>query len=298
MKRLCLYLVLFLSLVLVFSPFTKQAVYASAEAKDNSESELNITSKAGLLYDAKSKTIIYSKNSEERLPIASMTKLASLMLIFEAIDEGILSEDTMIRVSKYAASVEGSSAFLDAGSEYKAGDLIMTVIVCSANDSTVALAETVAGSEENFVRKMNEKAKEMGLKNTNFMNSTGLPAVDHYSSACDISKIYATICDNKIYKKYSKIWMTELIHPSKRKTDIVNTNRLIRTYEGCDSGKTGFTSEAGFCLSASATRGGMRLIGVVIGADSSKTRFNEMANMFNYGFASYENKVIIEKIKR
>ena len=297
MKRLCLYLVLFLSLVLVFSPFTKQAVYASAEAKDNSESEFNITSKAGLLYDAKSKTIIYSKNSEERLPIASMTKLASLMLIFEAIDEGILSEDTMIRVSKYAASVEGSSAFLDAGSEYKAGDLIMTVIVCSANDSTVALAETVAGSEENFVRKMNEKAKEMGLKNTNFMNSTGLPAVDHYSSACDISKIYATICDNKIYKKYSKIWMTELIHPSKRKTDIVNTNRLIRTYEGCDSGKTGFTSEAGFCLSASATRGGMRLIGIVIGADSSKTRFNEMANMFNYGFASYENKVIIEKDK-
>lgn len=258
------------------------------------EDDLNVQAKASLLYDAKSETVIYSFNQDKRLPIASMTKLASLMLIFDAINEGKITEDTLVKVSKHAADTEGSSAFLDEKIEYRVGDLIMTVIVCSANDSTVALAEEVYGSEDNFVKKMNEKVKLLGLKNTNFINSTGLPALDHYSSAYDISKIYAEICDNKIYKKYSKIWMTELVHPSGRKTDIVNTNRLIRTYEGCDSGKTGFTNDAGFCLAASATRGDMRLIGVVIGAQDSKTRFNEMANMFNHGFKNYENKVIVE----
>jgi len=266
-------------------------MYSSAEKN----TEFSITSKAGLLYDARSGTIIFSKNSDQRLPIASMTKLAALMLVFEAIEDGRLSEDQFIKVSKHAADTEGSSAFLDEKSEYKVADLIMTVIVCSANDSTVALAEAIGGTEDAFVKQMNKKAKEMNLKNTNFINVTGLPAVDHYSSAYDISKIYAEICDNEIYKKYSKIWMTELEHPSKRKTDIVNTNRLIRSYEGCDSGKTGFTSDAGYCLSASATRGDMRLIGVVIGATDSKTRFNEMADMFDYGFNNYENQIVIDK---
>ncbi len=291
MKKICLYLLATLLIMVLVPSFG--TINNTAHAKDYENQDLSITSKAGLLYDAKSGTVVYSKNSDARLPIASMTKLASLMLIFEAIDEGRLSEDTMIKISKRAAETEGSSAFLDEKSEYKASDLIMTVIVCSANDSTVALAEAVAGSEDEFVSRLNTKVKEMELENTHFANSTGLPAIDHYSSAYDISKIYATICDNKIYKKYSKIWMTKLIHPSKRETDIVNTNRLIKTYEGCDSGKTGFTNDAGYCLSASATRGGMRLIGVVIGAQDSKTRFNEMANMFNYGFKNYENKVVL-----
>jgi len=133
----------------------------------------------------------------------------------------------------------------------------------------------------------------MNLQDTNFINSTGLPAVDHYSSALDISKIYTSIYDNEIYKKYSKIWMTELVHPSGRKTDIVNTNRLIRSYQGCQSGKTGFTNDAGFCLSASAVRGDMNLVGVVIGAESSKIRFNEMADLFDYGFDNYQNKILV-----
>jgi len=289
MKKICNFIILMLIFAFFVGGFNfKPVVFSRAEL------DLKAQTKAALLYDAKSGTVIYSFNEDKRLPIASMTKLASLMLVFEAINEGKISEDTLVKISKNAAETEGSSAFLDEKSEYNVGDLIMTVIVCSANDSTVALAEAVYGSEDNFVKKMNEKAKFLGLKNTNFINATGLPAVDHYSSACDIAKIYSEICDNEIYKKYSKIWMTELIHPSGRKTDIVNTNRLIKTYEGCDSGKTGFTNDAGFCLAASATRGDMKLIGVVIGAQDSKTRFNEMANMFNYGFKNYENKVIIE----
>jgi len=289
--------ILKISLIFIFFAFfittvdlSKPVFYAKASAENN----ISISSKAGILYDMKTGSVIYEKNSEERLPIASMTKIASLMMIFDAIENGELKEDDLVVISKFAADTEGSSAFLDEKSSYKVSDLIMTVIVCSANDSTVALAEKLCGSEDKFVKKLNEKVREMGLKNTNFINSTGLPALDHYSSASDISKIYVKICDNPIYKKYSKIWMTDFVHPSKRKTNIVNTNRLIKTYEGCDSGKTGFTNDAGFCLSASATRGDMRLVGVIIGADSSKTRFNEMANMFDYGFENYENRTIIK----
>jgi len=280
-----------LSFVLLFSAAPTLSVRSSAEG------ELKTRAKAALLYDARSKTVIYSHNEHKKLPIASMTKLASLMLVFDAIDEGKLELDKKVKISKNAADTEGSSAFLDAGSEYKISDLIMTTIVCSANDSTVALAEAVSGSEVAFVREMNSRASKLGLTDTNFVNCTGLPAVDHYSSAYDISIIYTTICDNPVYKKFSKIWMTELVHPSGRKTDIVNTNRLIKSFEGCDSGKTGFTNDAGYCLAASATRGGMRLVGAIIGADSSKERFNQMADMFEYGFNNFENKTVITSSK-
>ncbi len=255
--------------------------------------EMNTSAKAALLYDYKSGTEVYAKNADKRYPIASMSKLASLMLIFETIDEGKLDEEELVTISQHAADTEGSSAFLDKGSKYKVSDLIMTVIVCSANDSTVALAERVMGSEQAFVEELNSRFEKMGLKDTSFVNCTGLPAADHYSSARDIAKIYEKICEHRLYKKYSKIWMTELVHPSGRKTDIVNTNRLIKFYEGCDSGKTGFTNDAGYCLSASATRGGMRLIGVVMGEPDSKTRFKDMTNLFNYGFNNFENKVVI-----
>ena len=282
---LSIFVLLFCALFTI-APYSVKSI---AKADDN---EILITSRSALLYDAKSGEVVYEKDSDKRLPIASMTKLASLAIIFEEMEKGAFSEETLVRVSQYAADTEGSSAFLDEGSEYKVGDLIMSIIIASANDSTVAMAEKVAGSEDLFVKKMNKKAEELGLQNTNFINSTGLPAIDHYSSARDVAKIYAEICDNKIYKKYSKVWLTELVHPSGRKTDLVNTNKLIRSFEGCDSGKTGFTNDAGYCLTASATRGGMRLIGVVVGAEDSKTRFDEVSRLFNYGFNNYENKQI------
>ena len=256
-------------------------------------SKLEITSKSALLLDYNSGTVIFEKDADKRLPIASMTKLASLSIIFDAISKGLVKENDIVVVSEEAASVGGSSAFLDAGSSYKLTDLIKTVVVASANDSTVALAEHVAGSEDMFVSKMNRLAANLNLNNTHFANCTGLPTSNHYSSAKDMAQIYRTVCNNPIYIKYSKIWMDDFIHPSGRKTGLVNTNRLVKTYEGVEGGKTGYTDLAKYCLTASAKRGNLRLIGVVIGANDSKVRFSEMSKLFNYGFSNYTNKLVV-----
>ena len=259
------------------------------------DSGLKISSKAAILVDYESGNVLFEKMSHERLPIASMTKLASLSVILNFLDKGIIKENDEVLISENAASVGGSSAFLDAGSKYKVSDLIKTIVVSSANDSTVALAEYVSGTEDLFVSKMNKLCEELKLEDTHFENSTGLPVDNHYSSASDMVKIYKTVCDNVLYKKFSKIWMEDFVHPSGRKTGIVNTNRLIKTYDGIDSGKTGYTDKARFCLTASATRGQTRFVGVVIGASDSKTRFAEMIKLFNYGFSNYENKLLINK---
>ena len=258
-----------------------------------SSDDLNIKAKSALLIDSKTGTVVYEKNASERLPIASMTKLAALALVFKNIDNGSAKLTDMVCVSENAASVGGSSAFLDAGAKYELGELVKSVVVASANDSTVALAEHFCGSEEVFVQKMNQLSKELNLEDTHFENSTGLPAENHYSSANDIAKIYKTIASNSLYKKYAKIWMDDFVHPSGRKTGLVNTNRLVRTYDGIEGGKTGYTDSAKFCLTASANRNSTRLIGVVIGVNDSKTRFAEITKMFNYGFANFESKMIV-----
>ena len=184
MKK-ALFLVFAVVFSLIYLPFIsdgRDVTYAQTGPGLN-----NINCKSAYLYDTKSKTVIFEKDSEKRLPIASMTKVATLALVFKAIDEGLISEDEYITVSENAASVEGSQAFLDANNQYKISDLIMTVIVCSANDSSVALAEKVAGSEQSFVNELNKMVNQLNLQNTHFENSTGLPAIDHYSSAKDIS---------------------------------------------------------------------------------------------------------------
>lgn len=291
MKRKFIFvLLIFFSFVLTLNTFSVKSV-ASAKTKDWNE----IDCESAILYDAKSKTVVYSKNENKRLPIASMTKLMTLSVVFDEIEKGNISLDSKVKISKNSAETEGSEAFLDEKNEYLVSDLIMTVIVCSANDSAVALAEAVSGSETEFVKRMNQKAREMGLNDTNFVNVTGLPAIDHYSSAKDVAEIYLNVFENPTYRKYSKIWLTELAHQSGRKTQIVNTNKLVRTYDGCDSGKTGYTKEAGYCLSASATRKGMTLVSVVIGAKTSKDRFDLVSQLFDYGFENFENKTVISK---
>lgn len=254
---------------------------------------VQIKAKSALLIDYHSGKVLFEKNATDRLPIASMTKLASLAVIFDALDKGVIKKNDDVIVSETAAAVGGSSAFLDAGSSYKVSELIKSIVVASANDSTVALAEFVAGTEELFVSRMNKFARDLNLNDTNFENSTGLPTENHYSSAFDIAHIYKTMCNNELYKKYAKIWMDDFIHPTGRKTGLVNTNRLVKTYDGLEGGKTGYTDSARFCLTASASRGGLRLIGVIIGADDSKTRFAEMTKLFNFGFANYENKCVV-----
>lgn len=279
--------------LLIFAFFVMPLGVGGTFASATNSDELKITSKSAILVDYESGKVIFEKNSNERLPIASMTKLASLSIIFDYLNKGIIKENDLVIVSENAAGVGGSSAFLDAGSSYKLADLIKTVVIASANDSTVALAEFVAGSEESFVNKMNKLQNTLGLNNTNFENCTGLPAENHYSSASDMVKIYKSVCNNQLYKKDAKIWMEDFVHPSGRKTGLVNTNRLVKTFDGIDGGKTGYTDKARFCLTASASRGNTRLVGVVIGSQDSKTRFSEMSKLFNYGFANFENKLLV-----
>ena len=253
-----------------------------------------IQSKSAYLIEPSSNTIIYSKNENERLPIASMCKIMTLLLSFEAIDQGIIKYDDLVCISKNASSMGGSQVFLEENGKYCVGELIKSITVVSANDACVAMAETICGSEENFVEKMNIKAKELQMDDTLFSNCTGLPAPEQYSSAKDVATMFSELIKHDDYFRFSRIWTDKVAHPNDRYTEITNTNKLVKFYQGCDGGKTGYTSEAGHCLSSTACRKDMRFICVVICAPDSKTRFKEVSNMFNYAFDNYTNKLIVD----
>ena len=257
--------------------------------------EIKVNGKAVYLVDSATGTEMYSSRSDDRLPIASMVKIMTTLLALESVDRGELSLDEMVLVSDVAASMGGSQVFLDSGKEYKAGELIKSIIVASANDSCVAMAERLSGSVAGFVKDMNERAKALGMNNTNFVNCTGLPAPESYSSAKDVSIMFRELIKHPKYFEYAGIWLEDFVHPDGRTTTMTNTNKLVRFYNGCDGGKTGFTSEAKFCLSATAERNGLRVVAVVIGADSSKERFASVSNLFGYAFSNYSAKVIQSK---
>lgn len=257
--------------------------------------EIKVNGKAVYLVDSATGTEMYSSRSDDRLPIASMVKIMTTLLALESVDRGELSLDEMVPVSDVAASMGGSQVFLDSGKEYKAGELIKSIIVASANDSCVAMAERLSGSVDGFVQDMNERAKALGMNNTNFVNCTGLPAPESYSSAKDVSIMFRELIKHPKYFEYAGIWLEDFVHPDGRTTSMTNTNKLVRFYNGCDGGKTGFTSEAKFCLSATAERNGLRVVAVVIGADSSKERFASVSNLFGYAFSNYSAKVIQSK---
>lgn len=257
--------------------------------------EIKVNGKAVYLVDSATGTEMYASRSDDRLPIASMVKIMTTLLALESVDRGELSLDEMVPVSDVAASMGGSQVFLDSGKEYKAGELIKSIIVASANDSCVAMAERLSGSVEGFVKDMNERAKALGMNNTNFVNCTGLPAPESYSSAKDVSIMFRELIKHPKYFEYAGIWLEDFVHPDGRTTSMTNTNKLVRFYNGCDGGKTGFTSEAKFCLSATAERNGLRVVAVVIGADSSKERFASVSNLFGYAFSNYSAKVIQSK---
>ncbi|MCL2062281.1 MAG: D-alanyl-D-alanine carboxypeptidase [Firmicutes bacterium] len=265
------------------------------ETKEKQPETLSVTAKSALLMDYHTGTVIYEHNPAQHLPIASMVKIMTLIVIFEEIEKGNLALDTDISVSMNAYGMGGSQAFLDHSTVYKAGELIKTIVVASANDACVALAEHIAGSTEEFVVRMNEKAASLGLADTNFANCTGLPAPGAYSCARDVAVMTRELIRHKDFFLYSKIWMFDLTHPGGRITELSNTNKLIRAYEGCDGGKTGFTNEAMYCLSATARRGNTRLISVIMGSPDSKERNGENAKLFNYGFANYETRSLIVK---
>lgn len=250
--------------------------------------------KSYCLMDAKTGILLKEKNSEEKHEVASMVKLMTSLLTMEKIERGEWSLDTRLAVSDYAASMEGSQAFLDAGKSYTIDNLLKSVIVASANDSSVVLAENYSGSEALFVDVMNSKAKELGMVNTLYANSTGLPAFNQYSTAHDIAKLLKVVSKHELYHKYSSIWMDNLVHESGRVTELVNTNRLVKYYPGCVCGKTGFTDEAGYCLSVEAKRNDMDIISVVMGAKTSNERFSISSSLLNFGFANFKSVKVVD----
>ncbi len=249
--------------------------------------------KAEYLIEPETGSVIFAKNELERLPIASMCKIMTLLLCFEAFDNGEFDFNDTLTISENASKMGGSQVFLETNGEYVIGELIKSITIASANDACVAMAERISGSEQCFVELMNDKATQLNMENTLFVNCTGLPKPGQYSCAKDVAKMFSELIKHEEYFKFSKIWTDKVSHPKGRFTEISNTNKLVRFYNGCDGGKTGYTSEAGHCLAASAMRNGMRLVSVVISAPDSKTRFNEVSSMFNYGFANYTNKMII-----
>lgn len=257
------------------------------------KANLQVSAKSAYLMDFHTKTCVFEENATKRLPIASMCKIMTLILVFDAIKAGDLSFDEQIYVSERAASMGGSQVFLEANAKYPVKELIKSIVVCSANDSCVALAEKIAGDERIFVDKMNDRAKSLGANDTLFSNCTGLPKDPQYSCAKDVALMLKELISNNEYFEYGKVWMDKFEHPKGRVTEISNTNKLVRFYDGCDGGKTGFTNQAGYCLAATAKRNGMRVISVVIGEQDSKTRFNDVRTMFDYAFANYSLTPIV-----
>lgn len=261
---------------------------------DNNAVNLQIRAKSAYLMDCATGTPVYMHNETTHLPIASMCKIMTLILAFDAVNAGVLQFDEEIPVSERAASMGGSQVFLEANAKYSVKELIKSIVVCSANDSCVAIAEKIAGNEAIFIDKMNERAKNLGANDTLFANCTGLPKEPQYSCAKDVALMLRELLKNPEYFEFGKVWMDKFQHPEGRYTEITNTNKLVRFYDGCDGGKTGFTNQAGFCLAATAKRNNMRIISVVIGEENSKTRFDDTRTMLDYAFANYAATPIVE----
>lgn len=284
MKKLLAFLLSFL-----FAALMPVQVYADDKKEP--------TAKSSILMCIETKDVIKEKNAHERLSPASVTKIMSILLILEAVDSGKIKLNDMVAASERAVSMGGSQIWLEVGEEMSVDDLLKAVIISSANDACTLLGEYVAGSSSAFVDMMNKKAKELGLKDTNFENCTGLDddVTNHYSSAYDLAVIACEVMKYDLVTKYSTVWLDSLRNGE---TELNNTNKLVNTYNGITGLKTGTTSNAGFCLCATATRDGMSLVSVVLGSDSSDDRFNLSTQLLDYGFANYRlEKLTVDKSK-
>ncbi len=248
---------------------------------------VSLECKSALLMEASSGQIIFETNADEKRPVASVVKIMTILMCLEAVDSGRVSLDDRVTISKNASGMGGSQVLLDTGEVQTLDILLKSTVVGSANDAAVAIAEHLYGSQELFVKQMNARAQALGMKDTVFVNCTGLPAQGQHTTARDVARMAAALFGHELYYKYAGIWMDKVDHGDGRVTDLTNTNRLIRFYDGCDGGKTGSTNEAGYCIAATAKRGGMRLIAVVLGGSSGKKRFACAEKMFDHGFANY-----------
>lgn len=257
--------------------------------------ELNLAqnAKSAILLEASTGEIIFEKNSHEKLHPASMTKMMSMLLILENIEKGVINWDDIVTVSSNASSMGGSQILLETNEQMSVSDLFKGIAVASGNDAVVAMAEKIAGTEEEFVNMMNKRANELGLTDTNFKNCHGLDDANHYSSASDMAKIAMELVKHEKLFEYTSIYEDYLREGTDRKFWLVNTNKLVRFYSGADGLKTGYTGEAGFCLTATAKRNGMRVIAVVMGEPDSKTRTSDVSSMLDYAFAQYETETFL-----
>ncbi len=278
MKRIFIYICSFLIVVASLA-----GTISGIEIK---ESAFDLNVKSAILIDANTGTILYKQNENERLAPASVTKVMTLLLVFEAIEEGRLNYNDLITTSENASSMGGSQVFLEPGEEMTVDDLLKCVIIASANDAALTLAEHVGGSEEAFVDMMNKKAEELGMDNTNFENVTGLDddVKNHLTTANDIAIMSKELLKHERVCKYSTVWMDTI---RDGEFGLTNTNRLVRFYKGVTGLKTGYTSGAGYCISASAKRDNLHLIAVIMGAESSKIRNDAATKLLDYGFANY-----------
>lgn len=259
-------------------------------------STLEVSSKSVVLMDIGSGQVLYEKNSHDKLPPASVTKVMTMLLIVEALDSGKIKIDDSVPVTENASGMGGSQIFLEPGESQKVDTLLKGIAVASANDACVAMAEYIAGSVEDFVVMMNAKAKELGMKDTNFVNTNGLPVDNHYTSAYDIAIMSKELLKHETISKYLTTWMDKVVVGKKQVTvGIANTNKMVKHYQGTTGVKTGFTQQAKYCLSASAKRGDTHLVAVTLGAETSPERFKDASNLLNFGFANYESVKLCSK---
>ncbi|MDF2644255.1 MAG: D-alanyl-D-alanine carboxypeptidase [Paenibacillus sp.] len=262
---------------------------AFAEEKKAPSVDLTPNAQSAVLMDADTGTVIAEKNKDAKLPPASITKIMTMLLIMEAIDKGNIKMDEKVKVSEYAASMGGSQIFLEPGEEMTVEEMLKGIAMASGNDASVAMAEKIAGSEENFVQMMNERAQQLGMNNTHFSNCNGLPVANHYTTANDIAVMSRELLKHEGITKFTGAYQDYLRKETASPFWLVNTNKLVRFYSGADGLKTGYTSEAKFCLSATAKRENLRVVAVVLGEPNTKTRNAEVTKLFDYAFAQYTN---------
>ncbi len=259
------------------------------------KAELVNYSKSAILIEPTTLRVIYDYNSEEKLPPASMTKIMTLLLIMEDVDNGIINMDDMVTISSNAANMGGSQVFLQEGMQIKVSELIKSVAIASGNDAAVALAEFTSGSTSSFVDRMNQKVSDLGLSNTHFDNVHGLDSETHYSTAHDMAIIASNLIKHTKILEYTSLYEDYLNKPDGTKTWLVNTNKLVRYYDGIDGLKTGYTGNALYCLTATGVRNNIRLLSVVMGSDTSEHRSNDTISMLNYGFNNYRINKVVDK---
>ena len=259
------------------------------------EETLATNAKSALLLEASTGEIIYSKNINEKLEPASLTKMMSMLLILESIEKGMISWDEIVTVSKNAASMGGSQILLEENEKMSVRDLFKGIAIASGNDAVVALAEKIAGTENNFVVMMNKRAKELGLTNTNFKNPHGLTIEGHYTTASDLALIALELVKHEELFEFTSIYEDYLRENTARKLWLVNTNKLVRFYDGVDGLKTGYTNTAGYCLVATAKKNDMRIIAIVLDEPTSEIRNKEVTEMLNYAYSQYELETAIDE---